>query len=157
LKKKKFTCLNKALRKNKYSLAYNSLQLLDDEGKPVFRDFFLWDVSVERNKPDLKAKGIPYADHEMELRTQKNYWHRVIPTNGADYEHHTNDGEVYYRVYNCQDKQELIKSWYNELNDDRLKRYIETPTGNLTKILADAYTEIGLTEKGLENSGFYDL
>ena len=45
----KFTCLNVALRKNKYSLAYNSVKYMKD-GTPTYLDFFDWDISLNRIK-----------------------------------------------------------------------------------------------------------
>ena len=152
----KFTCLNVALRKNKYSLAYNSVKYMKD-GAPTYLDFFDWDVSLERiKKKSLQGLDFPYMAHQMEIMAQKDHWHKVEPTHGAKYEYHTNDNLCYYRVYKKKDDPQFMKNFVDQFEDkSHVLLYRFTNKGTIQDKIPNAYVEIGILEDRLKDYKYW--
>lgn len=152
----KFTCLNVALRKNKYSLAYNSVKYMKD-GAPTYLDFFDWDVSLERiKKKSLQGLDFPYMAHQMEIMAQKDHWHKVEPTHGAKYEYHTNDNLCYYRVYKKKDDPQFMKNFVDQFEDkSHILLYRFTNKGTIQDKMPNAYVEIGIVEDRLKDYKYW--
>ena len=152
----KFTCLNVALRKNKYSLAYNSVKYMKD-GAPTYLDFFDWDVSLDRiKKKSLQGLDFPYMAHQMEIMAQKDHWHKVEPTHGAKYEYHTNDNLCYYRVYKKKDEPQFMKNFVDQFEDkSHVLLYRFTDKGTIQDKIPNAYVEIGILEDRLKDYKYW--
>lgn len=152
----KFTCLNVALRKNKYSLAYNSVKYMKD-GAPTYLDFFDWDVSLDRiKKKSLQGLDFPYMAHQMEIMAQKDHWHKVEPTHGAKYEYHTNDNLCYYRVYKKKDDPQFMKNFVDQFEDkSHVLLYRFTDKGTIQDKIPNAYVEIGILEDRLKDYKYW--
>ena len=152
----KFTCLNVALRKNKYSLAYNSVKYMKD-GAPTYLDFFDWDVSLDRiKKKSLQGLDFPYMAHQMEIMAQKDHWHKVEPTHGAKYEYHTNDNLCYYRVYKKKDEPQFMKNFVDQFEDkSHVLLYRFTNKGTIQDKIPNAYVEIGILEDRLKDYKYW--
>ena len=153
----KFTCLNVALRKNKYSLAYNSVKYMKN-GAPTYLDFFDWDISCERiKKKALQGLDIPYMAHQMELMTQKHHWHKVEPTHGATFEYHTNDNLCYYRVYKKKDEPQFMKNFVDQFEDkSHVLLYRPADQGSIKDKIPNAYVEIGILEDRLKDYKYWN-
>ena len=152
----KFTCLNVALRKNKYSLAYNSVKYMKD-GAPTYLDFFDWDVSLDRiKKKSLQGLDFPYMAHQMEIMAQKDHWHKVEPTHGAKFEYHTNDNLCYYRVYKKKDEPQFMKNFVDQFEDkSHVLLYRFTDKGTIQDKIPNAYVEIGILEDRLKDYKYW--
>lgn len=89
----------------------------------------------------------------MELGTKRDFWKRIHPTHGAEYEFRTYDNACYFRFYNGntnKDARKFIDKLHSEkLFNDALIQYtgIEDKDGFLIKALVDCYVEIGLLEQ----------
>lgn len=153
----KFTCLNVALRKNKYSLAYDSVKYMKN-GTPTYIDFFDWDVSLNRiKKKALQGLDIPYMAHQMEIMTQKDHWHKVEPTHGAKFEYHTNDNLCYYRVYKKKDNPQFMKNFVDQFEDkSHVLLYRPTDQGSIKDKMPNAYVEIGILEDRLKDYKYWN-
>ena len=153
----KFTCLNVALRKNKYSLAYDSVKYMKN-GAPTYLDFFDWDISCERiKKKALQGLDIPYMAHQMEIMAQKDHWHKVEPTHGAKFEYHTNDNLCYYRVYKKKDDPEFMKNFIDQFEDkSQVLLYRPTDKGSVKDKIPNAYVEIGILEDRLKDYKYWN-
>ena len=152
----KFTCLNVALRKNKYSLAYNSVKYMKD-GVPTYLDFFDWDASLERiKKKSLQGLDFPYMAHQMEIMATKDHWHKVEPTHGAKYQYHTNDNLCYYRVYKKKDDPQFMKNLVDQFEDKSyVLLYRSTNKGTIQDKIPNAYVEIGILEDRLKDYKYW--
>ena len=152
----KFACLNVALRKNKYSLTYDSAKYMKD-GKPTYLDFFDWDISCGRIKKSLQGMDIPYKAYQMEIMTQKHHWHKVEPTHGAKFEYHTNDNLCYYRVYKKKDDPEFMKNFIDQFEDkSNVLLYRPTDQGSIQDKMPNAYVEIGILEDRLKDYKYWN-
>lgn len=152
----KFTCLNVALRKNKYSLAYNSVKYMKD-GVPTYLDFFDWDASLDRiKKKSLQGLDFPYMAHQMEIMAKKDHWDKVEPTHGAKYEYHTNDNLCYYRVYKKKDDPQFMKNLVDQFEDKSyVLLYRSTNKGTIQDKIPNAYVEIGILEDRLKDYKYW--
>ena len=154
----KFTCLNVALRKNKYSLTYDSVKYMKN-GTPTYLDFFDWDISLNRiKKKALQGLDIPYMAHQMEIMTQKDHWHKVEPTHGAKFEYHTNDNLCYYRVYKKKDDPQFMKDFVDQFEDKSQVLQLRA-IGNGTYArdkMPNAYVEIGILEDRLKDYKYWN-
>lgn len=154
----KFTCLNVALRKNKYSLTYDSVKYMKN-GTPTYLDFFDWDISLNRiKKKALQGLDIPYMAHQMEIMTQKDHWHKVEPTHGAKFEYHTNDNLCYYRVYKKKDDPQFMKDFVDQFEDkSQVLQLRDIGNGTYTRDkMPNAYVEIGILEDRLKDYKYWN-